>query len=159
MGYGRNSIPGDSAMKFSLKQDSGPSELCGSWRSDVAKYIIFLTDTWLGTDNSFKDDNALRLKEVQEQAIKQNIKVLVLGVGVDQERNTSIQLLNHNNSDAWYFWKWISENTTGTGDSSWDLTINADKMATALEESCKLPVFVDSLPDDTVSVTVTNPIE
>jgi len=78
----------------------------GVLRPNVARYIIFITDTYLGTAGVFRSDNRARVDQVIASAVNKGIKIFVIGPGVNRDG----------------IWREIAESTGGSVNSSGDAT-------------------------------------
>lgn len=145
--YGRLSIPGDEVIIQAL------SGAVGEWRGDVSKYIIFLTDTYLGVDAYFRDENVDKLKTLRNLAKDKGIKVITV-VDPDNDitkykQNLSPdklkELPNYDKidiNDPKTIWKWISEETGGVYTTVTDSNKTSEAIIDALVGSCTLPQII-----------------
>jgi len=101
LGYGISSIPGDVSLQKIIDDN-----FAGVLRPNVARYIIFITDTYLGTAGVFRSDNRARVDQVIASAVNKGIKIFVIGPGVNRDG----------------IWREIAESTGGSVNSSGDAT-------------------------------------
>jgi uncharacterized repeat protein (TIGR01451 family) len=138
--YGRIGIPGDEAIIQAL------SGSIGEWRNDVSKYIVFLTDTFLGVNVYFRDENVDNLITLRSLAKEKGIKIITV-VNADSDitkykQNLSAGKINElpnsdsiNLTDPETIWKWISTETGGV----YTTDATSDGVIAALVGSCTLP--------------------
>ena len=145
--YGRIGIPGDEVIIQAL------SGAVGEWRGDVSKYIIFLTDTFLGVDAFFRDENVDKLKTLRNIAKDKGIKVITI-VDPDNDINKYKENLSSDKlkelpnydkidiNDPKTIWKWISEETGGVYATVSSSSDTSKVIIDALVGSCTLPQII-----------------
>jgi len=142
-GPGSYLIEGDSAIQRVIDNN-----FLGEFRSNIARYIVFITDEIVGTAGVTRADNIERLAAIKQSALDKNIKILVLGPGVDyavppagipNPRNpgaptTVSVVVDGVDYTGTYPWRDLAEGTGGVWNSSSDATA----IEAALTESCTI---------------------
>ena len=116
---------GPEPTDMALGQIIESSAFTGAFRSDVAKYVIIITDAAPGgNDDVFNDTDIARLNSLQATALAEGIKIFVLGAG------TSFTYVN--GSTTVYPWRDISINTGG----NWNLSEDPSTISSEIIAGC-----------------------
>ena len=128
-GDGNISIPADGVLKKII--DDG---FAGMFRTDVSKYVIFITDTNVGEGGNTFSHNSRIMAEVEQSAIDKGIKVIVIGPGVSDPGTTIGGTVGSVLADPLSVaaYRSIAENTGG----AWNVSADPNTIKTLLIESC-----------------------
>lgn len=97
------------------------ANFAGAFRSNVAKYVIIITDDVPGgTDDRATDADIAKMNSLRDRCIAKSIKVIVLGQGVEKAIGGK------------YIWKELANATGG----SWNSSYNATAIETAIRNGC-----------------------
>lgn len=114
-GYGAPE-PTDMALSRVVEYD-----FAGAFRSNVAKYVIIITDiTPGGNDDTANNTDINEIIRLKNKCVEKSIKVIVLGSGVNSQINDR------------YVWRELADGTGG----SWNSSYNASAIETAIKNGC-----------------------
>jgi hypothetical protein len=133
-GAGNISIPADGSLKKIIDDN-----FAGTFRTDVSRYVIFITDTNVGENNVVYSHNSRIMAEVEQSAIDKGIKVFILGPGVNDPGTliggggvSSNFTLFPADPLSVAAYRSIAENTGG----AWSVSADPNTIKTLLIESC-----------------------
>ena len=117
LGYGVGGPePTDMALSRVVEYD-----FAGSFRNNVAKYVIIITDiTPGGNDDNATAVDVTEMNRLKNVCIAKSIKVIVLGDGVNNQINGT------------YIWRELADGTGG----SWNSSYNASAIQAAIINGC-----------------------
>jgi 6-phosphogluconolactonase (cycloisomerase 2 family) len=105
------------------------NNFAGSFRNGVTKYVIMVTDDEPGgDDDSFTDADIFEIQRLISVCNSQDIKVIVLGAGVNKSRLAPVPFLEGD-----YFpWRRLADDTGG----SWNVSYDASTIQSEIINNC-----------------------